>query len=179
MSAARTPSQTIGPFFGLGLPWPEGPNAAAAGAPGLMRLCGRVSDGRGDPVPDALIETWQADGAGRFDAAGFRGFARCPTDGDGQYAITTVKPGILRGADGATLAPHLAVSVFARGLLKRLVTRVYFPDEVAANGADPVLARVADPRARATLIAVREPGGYRFDVCLQGEAQTVFFELHD
>jgi protocatechuate 3,4-dioxygenase alpha subunit len=185
MSAKRTPSQTIGPFFGFGLPWPDGPNVCAAGAPGLLRIFGRVLDGRGDPIPDALVETWQADGAGLLGTAGFRGFARCPTDRAGGYAISTVKPGAIREENGLVHAPHLAVSIFARGLLKRVVTRIYFPDEEAANRADPVLARVADPRARATLVAKRAPDGYRFDIRLQGApdegeaVETVFFEIDD
>jgi len=185
MSSKRTPSQTIGPFFGFGLPWPDGPNACAVGTPGLLRVSGRVSDGRGDSVPDALVETWQADGAGLLGTAGFRGFARCPTDREGRYAISTVKPGVIRAEDGLVHAPHLAVSVFARGLLKRVVTRIYFPDEEAANRADPVLARVADSRARATLVAARDPDGYRFDIRLQGRQgeggadENVFFEIDD
>jgi protocatechuate 3,4-dioxygenase, alpha subunit len=185
MSSKRTPSQTIGPFFGFGLPWPDGPNACAAGAPGLVRIFGRVSDGRGDPIPDALVETWQADGGGLLGAPGFRGFARCPTDREGRYAISTVKPGAIRTDDGLAHAPHVALSVFARGLLKRAVTRIYFPDEEAANRADPVLARVADPRARATLVAARDQDGYRFDIHLQGgpgeggATETVFFEIDD
>ena len=150
-----------------------------------MRISGRVADGRGNPVPDALVETWQADGFCRLVTAGFRGFARCPTDREGRYAIATVKPGAIPAGDGLVHAPHLAVSIFARGLLKRVVTRIYFPDEEAANRADPVLARVADPRARATLVASHDGVGYRFDVRLQGgegeggAVETVFFDIDD
>jgi protocatechuate 3,4-dioxygenase alpha subunit len=145
-----------------------------------------VTDGNGEPVPDALVETWQADPEGRFDhpddprgraASGFRGFGRCPTDDDGRYAIVTLRPGSVPGPDDGSPAPHVDVSVFCRGLLRRLVTRLYFPENAAANDADPVLALVADPAARATLIAEPIDGGYRFDIRLQGDGETVFFEV--
>jgi protocatechuate 3,4-dioxygenase alpha subunit len=188
MIRPRTPSQTVGPFFGFALPWPEGPLVVAPDAPGAIRIAGRLLDGGGQPVPDGLIETWQADPEGRFASRSFRGFARCPTDRDGRYAIVTLKPGPARlsgGAMQAPQAPHLAVSVFARGLLKRAVTRIYFSDEEAANRVDPVLARISDAAARATLVAARLQGdddngggaGYRFDIRLQGEGETVFFDL--
>jgi protocatechuate 3,4-dioxygenase alpha subunit len=171
-----TPSQTVGPFFSVGLPWPDGPFVVPAGSPGAVWLRGRVVDGAGEPVPDALIETWQADAAGRYEAEGFRGFARAPTDDDGNYAILTVKPGPVPGPEGSTQAPHLAMSVFARGLLNRVVTRVYFPDEAPANATDPVLAQVpAD--GRATLIARPGDEGYVFDIRLQGDDETVFFAV--
>jgi protocatechuate 3,4-dioxygenase, alpha subunit len=171
-----TPSQTVGPFFSIGLPWPDGPHVVPAGTPGAVWLRGRVVDGAGEPVPDALIETWQADAAGRYGADGFRGFARAATDNDGYFAILTVKPGPVPGPDTSTQAPHLAMSVFARGLLNRVVTRVYFSDEEAANATDPVLARVpAD--ARATLIARTNHDGYVFDIRLQGDDETVFFAV--
>jgi protocatechuate 3,4-dioxygenase alpha subunit len=162
---ARTPSQTVGPFFAFALPWLEGPYVVAHGTPGAIRIEGRLLDGGGRPVPDGLVETWQPAGPG------LRGFGRCPTDGEGRYAILTLKP-----AAAAPHAPHVAVSVFARGLLKRVCTRVYFADE-AANRADPTLAAIADPAARATLIAERADGGYRFDIRLQGEGETVFFDV--
>jgi len=178
-----TPSQTVGPFFGLGLPWPDGPYAVAEDLPGAFWLRGLVLDGAGEPVPDALIEIWQADPAGRFDhpddprgpvaTAGFRGFARCPTGTDGRYAIRTVRPGPVPGPDGTLQAPHIDVSVLARGLLDRLVTRVYFPDE-AANADDPVLATV-DAVRRSTLIAKETDDGYAFDITMQGDHETVFF----
>jgi len=170
MRAGRSPSQTIGPFFGFALPWADGPFAAPVGTAGAIWLRGQLVDGNGEPVPDGLIETWQA------SRAGGRGFARCPTDGDGRYAIHTIKPEAVV-AEGATHAPHLAVSVFARGLLRRVVTRIYFPDEEAANRADPVLASIHDPAARATLLAAREVDGYRFDIRLQGDGETVFFDV--
>lgn len=190
MSRPTTPSQTAGPYFGMALPWPDGPFATQPAAPGAIWISGRIIDGAGDPVPDALIETWQADPDGRFDHAvggdrtgqagkgdgSFRGFARCPTDADGHYAILTLKPGRVVAPDGRLQAPHLDVSVFARGLLKRVITRCYFADEATANDEDPVLAGI-EPAARATLVAERVEAGYRFDIHLQGERETVFFEV--
>jgi protocatechuate 3,4-dioxygenase alpha subunit len=187
MSSGPTPSQTVGPFFAIGLPWPGGGAAVPERTPGAIRIAGAVLDGAGAPVPDSLVETWQADPAGRFadlhehggpsQLPGFRGFARCAReDGDGRFEILTVKPGPLPAPGGGTQAPHLAVSVFARGMLHRCVTRLYFADEPAANAADPVLARVPATR-RATLLAAPAPGGYTFDIRLQGPRETVFFEL--
>ena len=197
MSVGITPSQTVGPFFAMRLPWPDGPFVVPADTPGAITIVGRLYDGAGNVIPDGLVETWQADPAGRFahpddprgpSAAGyaaFRGFGRCPTAPDGSYRIVTLKPGPLPAPDagpGATEAPHLDVTVFARGLLDRLVTRLYFPDEPAANAADPVLASIADDR-RATLIARAEPAEpaepavLRFDIRLQGDGETVFFDV--
>jgi protocatechuate 3,4-dioxygenase alpha subunit len=191
-----TPSQTVGPFYAIGLPWPGGPFAVADDAPGAVWLRGRVIDGAGEPVPDALIETWQADplgiyhhpddpradqdsgpGAETSGRGGFRGFARCPTDVDGRYAILILKPGRAPGPRGTMQAPHIAMSVFARGLLNRVVTRVYFPDEGVANAADPILACVPDAATRATLIAAEGGDGYVFDIRLQGDGETVFFTI--
>jgi protocatechuate 3,4-dioxygenase, alpha subunit len=177
VSLPETPSQTIGPFFAVGLIWPDGAEAVPEGTPGAVRIGGRVLDGQGDPVPDALVETWQADPQGRFASPGFRGFGRCPTDAEGCWAIRAVKPGALSAPDGGVEAPHLDVSVFARGLLGRLVTRIYFPDEAQANAADPVLASVEDPAARARLVAVAEADGLRFDIRLQGEQETPFLAI--
>jgi protocatechuate 3,4-dioxygenase, alpha subunit len=170
-----TPSQTVGPFFSIGLDWPDGPQVVPDGHPDAIRITGRVFDGAGEPVPDAVVETWQADGDGRFDS-GFRGFGRCGTDPDGRWWIVTLKPAPLPAPDGRIEAPHLDVSVLARGLLDRVVTRLYFPDEPAANPADPVLSALhaAD---RATLVATAEPDGLRFDIHLQGPHETVFFAL--
>ena len=180
MTLPETPSQTIGPFFAVALCWPDGPEVVPEGAPGTVRIGGRVLDGAGDPVPDALVETWQADPQGRFarPGAGFRGFGRCPTDAEGRWAVRTVKPSPLPASDGGVEAPHLDVSVFARGLLGRLVTRIYFPDEADANAADPLLASIQDPRARARLIATADQdGGLRFDIRLQGAQETPFLAI--
>ena len=172
-----TPSQTVGPFFSIGLPWPAGAFVVSADEPGALIISGTVTDGEGAPIPDAVVETWQADAQGRFgEREGFRGFARVPTGGDGTYAIRTVKPAPLPGPDGSTQAPHIDVSLFARGLLHRTVTRIYFADEEAANAADPILGSVPADR-RGTLLAQRTPDGYRFDLHLQGTDETVFFAV--
>jgi protocatechuate 3,4-dioxygenase, alpha subunit len=167
--AGLTPSQTVGPFLHIGLPWADGPLAAPQDAPGAITISGRMVDGAGEPVPDALVETWQV------PADGARGFGRCPTDPDGGYRITTVRPKAQPDRDGGVEAPHIDVSIFSRGLLDRLVTRIYFPD-APENDADPVLASV-DPDRRGTLIATEVEGGYRFDIRLQGGAETVFFDV--
>lgn len=169
MTIARTPSQTIGPFFEFALPWPEGPHVVAPGTDGAIWLRGQLLDGTGAPVVDGLIETWQ------LGPAGARGFGRSATDRDGRYAIVTLKPNAI-ATGSAVHAPHVAVSVFARGLLRRAVTRLYFPDEEVANRADPVLAALDAP-SRATLIAARAVDGYRFDIRLQGDGETVFFDV--
>lgn len=167
-----TPSQTIGPFFSHALTWPDGAHVVPEGIRDACWLRGRVYDGAGEPVPDALVESWQADPDGRFDNPAFRGLARCPSDENGRWAIRTVKP----GAPGGGQAPHLVLSVFARGLLNRVVTRVYFGDEPEANAADQVLARVAEAR-RDTLLAQVAADGYTFDIRLQGDNETVFFDI--
>jgi protocatechuate 3,4-dioxygenase, alpha subunit len=186
MRLPETPSQTIGPFFAVGLPWPDGPDVVPAGTPGAVLIGGQVVDGAGDPVPDALVETWQADPDGRFAhpddpsgpaTSGFRGFGRCLTDAEGRWAIRTIKPGPLPVPGGGVEAPHLNLSVFARGLLNRLVTRVYFPDEAGANAADPLLASIADPAVRARLVAVADGDGLRFDIHLQGTQETPFLAI--
>jgi protocatechuate 3,4-dioxygenase alpha subunit len=161
-----TPPQTVGPFFSIGLPWPDGPTVAEPGSEGAIVLRGAVYDGEGAPVPDALIETWQTD-----PAPPARGFGRCPTDADGRWEIVTRKPAAAGGE-----APHVAVAVFARGLLDRVATRIYFGDEPEANAADPLLSGL-DPDRRATLIAAADDGGYRFDIHLQGDHETAFLRL--
>jgi len=183
-----TPSQTVGPYFAMRLPWPDGPFVVPAGTPGAITIIGRLHDGAGDPVPDGMIETWQADPGGRFahpdDPRGpvadgdkaFRGFGRSQTRHDGSFTIVTLKPGPLPFGDGRTEAPHIDVSVFARGMLDRSVTRIYFPDETSANENDPVLAAVPETR-RPTLIAVPFDGLLRFDIHMQGDNETVFFDL--
>jgi protocatechuate 3,4-dioxygenase alpha subunit len=168
VSPPATPPQTIGPFFHIGLDVPGTERLVPADHPGAVRVEGRVFDGAGDPVDDALIEVWDARGAR---------FGRCATDATGRYHFVAVKPVAGPAARAAGEAPHLNVSVFARGLLDRLVTRIYFPDQAAANAADPVLSRIADPGARASLIARAEPGSLRFDIHLQGQQETVFFAL--
>jgi protocatechuate 3,4-dioxygenase alpha subunit len=188
-----TPSQTVGPFLAIALPWADGPFVVPEGTPGAITIAGRVFDVAGVAVPDALVETWQADENSRFDhpddprgaagptTAGFRGFGRCATDEAGRYRIVTLRPGPLPCPAGGIEAPHLDVSVFARGLLDRVVTRIYFPDEEAANAADPVLSVIAEPARRETLLACAVPGGaageFRFDIRLRGERETVFFDV--
>lgn len=178
-----TPSQTVGPFLHIGLTWPDGAFVVPPGTPGAVWLRGRVLDAAGEPVTDALVETWQADPDGRFDhpddprgpVPGWRGFGRCDTR-EGGFAIHTVLPGRVPAPDGTPQAPHLDVSVFARGMLHRVVTRVYFAEHAAAHATDPVLRSVPAPR-RHTLIARRDGDGHRFDVRLAGEHETVFFDV--
>lgn len=180
-----TPSQTVGPYLSIGLRWEDGPYVVAPGTPGAVWLRGRVLDGNGEAVPDALVETWQADPQGRFDhpddprgasGSGFRGFGRSETL-DGEYAVLTVKPGRVLDGSGGLQAPHVDVSVFARGLLDRLVTRLYFADEPEANAHDQVLAGLPDDAARNTLLAQPCGDGYRLDIVLQGSDESVFFAL--
>ena len=183
--SALTPSQTVGPFLSIALRWPDGPLVVPQGTPGAFWLRGRVLDGDGEAVTDALVETWQADPDGRFDhpddprgaapsaVPGFRGFGRSETV-PGEFAVLTVKPGRVPDGAGGLQAPHLDVSVFARGLLDRVVTRVYFADEAEANAQDPVLSALPED-VRGTLLAAPSEDGYRFDVVLQGERETVFF----
>jgi protocatechuate 3,4-dioxygenase alpha subunit len=185
-SPGPTPSQTVGPFFSFALLDTIGNELVPAGTAGAIRIEGVVTDGNADPVPDAMVELWQANAAGRYaDPAdprhdlpvtdGFTGLGRSGTEG-GRFTFLTVKPGPVPGADGAPQAPHIDVSVFARGLLKRLVTRIYFPEEVEANAADPLLSSL-DPADAATLVAVQDDGGLRFDIRLQGDRQTVFLAV--
>ena len=185
----ETPSQTVGPYLHIGLTWEGGNLVVPRQTPGAIHIIGTLYDGAGQPVADGLIETWQADPAGRFDhdddprgavkptdVEGFTGFARASTVHGGRFEIVTVKPGPVPAEEGRMQAPHLDVSVFARGMLNRTVTRIYFPDEHEANAADPVLCDV-DSARRHTLVAVPDEGALRFDLHLQGEHETVFFEL--
>jgi protocatechuate 3,4-dioxygenase alpha subunit len=155
--------------------------------PRAIRIRGRLLDGNGEAVPDGMIEIWQANAAGRYAhpedtrtdipvEEGFLGFGRSGTVDDGWFEFVTVKPGRVPAPDGEPQAPHLVVLVFARGLLKQLVTRLYFPDEPEANASDPVLSEL-DESERATLIAQAEDGGLRFDIHLQGDAETTFFAV--
>jgi protocatechuate 3,4-dioxygenase, alpha subunit len=183
-----TASQTAGPFFSIGLSDEGRSELVPPSDPDAVRVGGVVFDGKGEPVNDALIEIWQANRAGRYAHPedtreeipledGFEGFGRCATGPDGAYAFVTVKPGPVPAPDGAMQAPHIVMSVFARGLLKRLATRVYFPDESEANQADPVLSSIEDPAAQSTLVAKAEDGRLRFDIHLQGDRQTAFFDV--
>jgi protocatechuate 3,4-dioxygenase alpha subunit len=170
----------VGPFFSFALPYEGGPQLVPPGTPGAIRIEGRLLDGRGQHVPDGLIEILQADPSGRYagpneDHDGFRGFARCPTGSEGEFSFLTVKPGQVPYPDGRLQAPHIEVLVFSRGLLKHLVTRIYFPDEEAANAADPVLSSIPDPDVRSTLVARDEGGVLVFDIHMQGDGETAFF----
>lgn len=181
-----TPSQTVGPFFKMpgGIVWADGPEVVADGTPGAITIRGTLLDGAGRPIPDGLVEIWGADEHGRFahpddprGASGrFQGYGRCGTSPEGKFWFRTVKPGPLPTPDGRTEAPHLDVTVLARGMLNRVVTRIYFPEEQDANAADPVLSEV-DPARRGTLIARADGHEHRFDIRLQGDDETVFFDV--
>jgi protocatechuate 3,4-dioxygenase alpha subunit len=180
-----TPSQTVGPFFAF-LVHTGSDEVVAGDHPGAVRLEGRIVDGDGAGVPDSLVEVWEADPAGRYPhpddprhaevEPGFTGFARSGTDDDGRYRFVIVVPGPVPAPGGGWQAPHLAMSVFARGLLDRVITRVYFPIDGVDLAADPVLAAV-DPDRRDTLVATAGPEGFVFDVHLQGDGETVFFDV--
>jgi protocatechuate 3,4-dioxygenase, alpha subunit len=187
MPLMPTPSQTVGPFFHIGLP-DAGTELVSPDDPDAVRIVGTVYDGEDAVVPDAMVEVWQANRAGRYAhpedtreelplEEGFLGFGRSGTDDNGEFRFVTVKPGVVPGLNGAAQAPHIEVSVFARGILKRMATRIYFPDEPEANDADPVLSSIEDPDERATLIAREDGGQLRFDIHLQGDRQTAFFAV--
>ena len=192
-----TPSQTVGPYFAIGLT-PESldinwistvtndlvtPDVSGE----RIRIEGRVLDGDGEPVNDCLLEIWQADAAGRYahpadgraPNAAFKGFGRAATDAAGRYLFRTIKPGQVMGPAGVPQAPHIVLAVFARGMLRQQYARIYFAGE-AANARDPVLALVPEVR-RSTLMATLEPGThpavYHFDIRLQGDLETVFFDV--
>ena len=201
-----TPSQTVGPFFAYGLAphnrcdwkpndgydWKEtiGANLITPDAAGTkIHIAGSVLDGDGKPINDAMIEIWQADAQGRYahargekprPNAKFIGFGRSATDKAGVFSFDTIKPGSVPGPGGKPQAPHIVVCIFSRGMLRQIYTRLYFSDEVAANGADPILTLVPADR-RGTLIAHKETRGalpvYRFDVRVQGDNETVFFDI--
>ena len=175
-----TPSQTVGPYFRIGLDWPDAWRLAVdhSGGPRIT-LRGQVLDGDGVPVTDALIEIWQADSDGRYHAVGaggFRGVGRCAVDGHGGFRFETVMPGRVVAPDTSLQAPHVNVLVLARGLLQQLYTRIYFAADAALHATDVVLACVP-ARRRATLIAAPAGDEQVFDIHLQGERETVFFEL--
>ena len=194
MSLYATGSQTVGPYLHIGFDWLNTPDLVgnAADGEGKIVIEGCIFDGNGAPVTDAAVELWQANRHGRYAhpadkralalEAGFRGFGRLPTDAKGMFRFTTIKPGRVPGSDGALQAPHIAVTVFARGLLKHLVTRIYFPDG-EGNADDAVLNAVPAAR-RDTLLArpsPNRPGIFEWNIVLQGEAngqgETVFFDI--
>jgi protocatechuate 3,4-dioxygenase alpha subunit len=169
MTLPLTPSQTVGPYFAIGLARRPENELVPVGSDGAIVLSGTVLDGDDAPVPDAMVEIWQADASGAY-VAGF-GWGRSGTDADGRYSFVTVKPGRVEGQ-----APHFVMLVFMRGLLKAALTRVYFPDEAEANEADPVLAGIPDEQ-RARMIAAADGDTLRFDIRMQGQEQTPFFTL--
>jgi protocatechuate 3,4-dioxygenase alpha subunit len=186
-SPGLTPFQTVGPFFDFGLVIQRGETLADATTAGRhIAVHGTLRDGAAEPITDALIEVWQANAAGRYrhsdddrnaplDPA-FDGFGRIATDMAGRFAFTTVFPGRVPGADDALQAPHLVIGILGRGILTRLVTRLYFEDD-PANVEDQVLTLVPAGR-RGTLIARQTaPDAYQFDIVLQGDNETVFFEV--
>jgi protocatechuate 3,4-dioxygenase alpha subunit len=185
--AELTPFQTVGPFFEICFGEPQCARVAGTDAAGRrITVSGTMFDGAGKPVPDAVVESWQANAAGRYahpddeqqqplDKA-FAGYGRAPTNDSGEFSIATVMPGRVPGPDGALQAPHLLIGVLARGILTRLVTRVYFEDE-PSTAQDPILTLVP-PERRRTLIARRTDGDvYRYDIRLQGDDETVFFDV--
>lgn len=189
MSLRATTSQTVGPFFSIGLSRLKQDDLAGAGVSGeRVTIAGRMLDGDGKPVRDGLVETWQANAQGRYAhhednqnkslEADFKGFGRIMTDDDGKFQFTTIKPGQVPSPDGKTpQAPHIAVSVFSRGLERRLVTRIYFPDE-PSNSTDFAL-NLVEPARRETLIAKKaagEKGMLEWNIILQGPGETVFFD---
>jgi protocatechuate 3,4-dioxygenase, alpha subunit len=189
MSFLATPSQTVGPFFSIGCDWLKKSDLTGEGVAGeRIEIAGRVIDADGAGVPDAMLEIWQSNSSGKYAHIedtqdlpvedGFQGFGRIPTDGNGSFRFVTVKPGPVPGPDGKRQAPHIVVSLFMRGLLRRLVTRIYFPDD-AANTEDFVLSLV-EPARRGTLIARKiagENNKLEWNVVLQGEQESVFFDI--
>ncbi len=189
MSLQATTSQTVGPYFKIGLHWLNRDNLVGEGVSGeRVTIQGRVVDGDGVPVPDAILEVWQANAHGKYDhpedkqdkplEPGFKGYGRVPVSAEGLFRFATIKPGPVPGPDGNEQAPHLVVSVFMRGLERRLVTRIYFPDD-ARNAADSIL-NLVEPARRSTLIARKTAGGpgtLEWNVVLKGPDETVFFDL--
>ncbi|EKS35750.1 protocatechuate 3,4-dioxygenase subunit alpha [Afipia clevelandensis] len=191
-----TPSQTVGPYFKYGLTpgsdyaWNDAFSSDLV-TPDVsgerIRIVGQVFDGEGKVIPDSMLEIWQADSQGRFADpqdtravanVAFKGFGRCGTDANGGFEFRTIRPGPVPGPGGKPQAPHILLAVFARGMTQQAITRIYFADE-SANADDPILALVPAER-RATLIASRAQGDaamYRFDIHLQGDRETVFFDL--
>lgn len=178
MSLQATTSQTVGPYLHIGLNWLITENLVAEGVSGdRIHIQGRVIDGDGKPVNDALVEIWQANAAGQYGSKEFRGFGRSATNANGEFRFDTIKPGRVAGPDGKLQAAHIAVNVFMRGQLKQLSSRIYFPNE-ASNEQDAVLALVPAAR-RATLVAkpAGKAGNLEWNVVLQGPDETVFFDI--
>jgi protocatechuate 3,4-dioxygenase alpha subunit len=190
MIRVHTPSQTVGPFFHLGLEKLDKAFLAPAGTPDneTISIRGKLYDADLNPVPDAQLEIWQADPRGlhpkphatkiETGAPHFSGFGRIPTNAHGEFHFTTVKPGAVPGPNGSVQAPHIVVLIFMRGLLRHLATRIYFPGD-PCNDSDPILLHVPVDR-RATLVAVHQasaPNHFEWNILLQGENETVFFDL--
>jgi protocatechuate 3,4-dioxygenase, alpha subunit len=186
-----TPSQTVGPFFHIGLDRPDWADLTSGGPQGeRIVIEGRVIDGDGASVPDACLELWQANAVGRYAHPddtrtdkpldpNFRGFGRVATDADGRFRFTTIRPGPVPGRGNALQAPHIGTALFARGLLKQLFTRIYFAGD-PLNETDPVLLSIDDPARRKTLIATpngSDAGTWHLDIVMQGENETVFFDI--
>jgi len=188
MGLQATTSQTVEPFFAIGLAWLEKTSLAGPNVSGeRVTIEGRVVDGDGKPIPDALIEVWQANSQGKYShpddeqskpvEPGFNGFGRMLTDAEGKFQLTTIKPGAVPGPNGKLQAPHILVMVFMRGLLRHLYTRIYFPDD-PANASDFALSLV-EPARRETLIAKKkggQSGALEWNVIMQGPGETVFFD---
>jgi protocatechuate 3,4-dioxygenase, alpha subunit len=189
MTTPPTSSQTVGPFFHLGMVYLERDNFVAEGVAGeRITIRGKVLDGDGDPVPDAVLEIWQADSAGRYPSEispqnsarpRFLGFGRIETDDNGEFKFTTIKPGRVPSPSGSLQSPHIVVTLFSRGLLKPLFTRLYFPDE--PSNADDSVLKLVPPERRATLMATRahEHGSdnlLEWNIVMQGDGETVFFD---
>tara|TARA_Y100000758_G_scaffold154332_1_gene109547 strand:- start:149 stop:730 length:582 start_codon:yes stop_codon:yes gene_type:complete len=187
-----TASQTVGPFLKIGLVREGQEYVVPKNTNGALKVQGRVYDGEGKPVPDAMIEIWQANVHGKYNhpedlsdaelVKGFNGFGRSCTDEEGCFFFVTVKPGRVAGLGNTLQAPHIAINVFARGMLKQQVTRLYFSDEIHANSEDPVLNSIDDAEVRDTLVAskVNDENGipcYKFNIHLQGEKETAFFDV--
>tara|TARA_B100001245_G_scaffold194430_1_gene153077 strand:- start:8 stop:589 length:582 start_codon:yes stop_codon:yes gene_type:complete len=187
-----TASQTVGPFLKIGLVREGQEYVVPKNTNGALKVQGRVYDGEGKPVPDAMIEIWQANVHGKYNhpedlsdaelVKGFNGFGRSCTDEEGCFFFVTVKPGRVAGLGNTLQAPHIAINVFARGMLKQQVTRLYFSDEIHANSEDPVLNSIDDAEVRDTLVASKanDENGmpcYKFNIHLQGEKETAFFDV--
>lgn len=188
MRRGLTPSQTVGPFFHGGLMWLDVPDLAGTAAGEHIEVTGTIVDGDGAPVPDAMLELWQANAQGRYAhpadrqntplEPGFKGFGRIATDKAGAFRFRSIRPGSVPGMGGKAQSPHINVTLFMRGQLKHLQTRIYFADD-ASLARDPVLALI-DPKRRETLLARRigdDPARYEWNIAMQGGNETVFFEF--